>query len=294
MSPKGMTSPHRARKRFGQNFLVDETIIGQIIAAIGARADHHLIEIGPGTAALTQHLLEQCPSLQAVELDRDLIAQLRSRFANYSDFVVHSGDALKTDYRQFYRGQPLRLVGNLPYNISTPLLFHLLAQRDVIADMHFMLQREVVDRLSAAPGSKSYGRLSVMVQYHCRVLPLIPVPPSAFQPAPRVQSAFVRLVPHATPPALANSETRLAQVVAECFQHRRKTLRNGLRALVPDIAALGRRFDLGRRPEQLSVADFVALSNAIGAPEMLTESAAATTAATPENDAELPGADTHE
>ena len=139
MSPKGVTSPHRARKRFGQNFLVDETIIGQIIAAIGARADHHLIEIGPGTAALTQHLLEQCPSLQAVELDRDLIAQLRSRFANYSDFVVHSGDALKTDYRQFYHGQPLRLVGNLPYNIATPLLFHLLAQRDVIADMHFML-----------------------------------------------------------------------------------------------------------------------------------------------------------
>jgi 16S rRNA (adenine1518-N6/adenine1519-N6)-dimethyltransferase len=294
MSPKGTTPLHRARRRFGQNFLVDETIIGQIITAIGARADHHLIEIGPGTAALTQHLLQQCPSLQAVELDRNLIVQLRSRFANYSDFVVHSGDALKIDYRQFYRGQPLRLVGNLPYNISTPLLFHLLAQREVIADMHFMLQREVVDRMSAAAGSKSYGRLSVMVQYHCRVLPLIPVPPSAFQPAPRVQSAFVRLVPHAKPPALADNETRLAQVVAECFQHRRKTLRNGLKALAPDIPALDRQFDLGRRPEQLSVADFVALSNAIGAAEMLTESAAATTAVAPENDGELPGADTYE
>lgn len=264
-----MSMHHKARKRFGQNFLVDETIISQIIAAIGARADDHLIEIGPGTAALTKHLLAQCPSLQALELDRDLIAKLRVRFAHCSEFVVHSGDALKTDFKQFYRNKPLRLVGNLPYNISTPLLFNLLRQRHLIGDMHFMLQREVVDRLSAAAGGKSYGRLSVMVQYHCRVLPLIPVPPSAFRPAPRVQSAFVRLVPHTTAPVLADCEVRFAKVVAECFQHRRKTLRNCLRPLAPDLTGLGQKIDLARRPEQLSVADFVALSNLLGSGEAL-------------------------
>ena len=258
-----MTIQHQARKRFGQNFLVDQHIIGQIIAAIGPSAEDNLIEIGPGTAAITEHLIKRCPSMKVVELDRDLVSFLTEKFADYPDFSIFSGDALKTDFAQFHDGRQMRLVGNLPYNISTPILFHLLKNRTLIKDMHFMLQREVVDRLSAAPGNKTYGRLSIMVQYHCRVMPLIPVPPSAFRPAPKVQSAIVRLKPHATKPCVAENEELLSQIVSLGFQQRRKTLRNGIRAYAEHLVGIDEIVDLSRRAEQLSVADFVALSNHI-------------------------------
>ena len=258
-----MTIQHQARKRFGQNFLVDQHIIGQIVAAIGPSAEDNLIEIGPGTAAITEHLVKHCPSMKVVELDRDLVSFLTEKFADYPDFSIFSGDALKTDFAQFHDGRQMRLVGNLPYNISTPILFHLLKNRTLIKDMHFMLQREVVDRLSAAPGNKTYGRLSIMVQYHCRVMPLIPVPPSAFRPAPKVQSAIVRLKPHTTKPCVAENEELLSQIVSLGFQQRRKTLRNGLRAYAEHLVGIDEIVDLSRRAEQLSVADFVALSNHI-------------------------------
>ena len=190
-----MNTQHKARKRFGQNFLIDQQVIGQIVAAINPSSDDNLIEIGPGMAAITEHLVKLCPSMILVELDRDLIEFLKRKLIDYPSVSIINGDALKTNFGEFYQGEKLRLVGNLPYNISTPLLFHLLSTKKYIRDMHFMLQREVVDRLSASPGQKSYGRLSVMIQYHCRVTPLIPVPPSSFNPAPKVQSAVVRLTP---------------------------------------------------------------------------------------------------
>ena len=236
MSPCSTASPHRARKRFGQNFLVDETVIGQIIAAIGACGDHHMIEIGPGTAALTKHLLPQCQSLQAVELDRDLIAQLRSRFANYSDFVVHSANALKTDFRQFYRGQRLRLVGNLPYNISTPLLFHLLAQREVIADMHFMLQREVVDLQTCVFGALYRDELEVCNRSKTALKVQLKPPPELkgyleFSPAMgfvQARSSFaVQLKLRAAP-----------ELLERCAKHMKEgdasLIRIPVRVLVPD------------------------------------------------------------
>ena len=254
---------HQARKRFGQNFLVDQQIISQIISAIGASDTDNLIEIGPGTAAITEHLVKQCPSMKVVELDRDLVSFLTEKFADYPDFTIFSGDALKTDFSQFHQGRQMRLVGNLPYNISTPLLFHLLSVHPLIRDMHFMLQLEVVERLGAVPGTKAYGRLSVMVQYHCRVMPLIPVPPEAFRPAPKVQSAIVRLKPHSEKPFVAEDEGLLSQLVSHSFQQRRKTLRNCLRPYAEHLNSVADEIDLNRRAEQLSVAEFVTLSNHI-------------------------------
>ncbi len=258
-----MSINHQARKRFGQNFLVDQTIIGQIVAAVAPKPEHNLIEIGPGMAAITEHLIEHCPGMSVLELDRDLVEFLGEKFVGYKDFVIHSGDALKANFEDFFDGRELRLVGNLPYNISTPLLFHLLKVSHLIADMHFMLQREVVDRLSASPGTKAYGRLSVMIQYHCRVNPLIPVPPESFRPAPKVQSAVVRLKPHKTKPYIAENEQLLSQIVSQCFQQRRKTLRNCLRPYGEHLDIVQQQIDLSRRPEQLPVRDFVMLSNLI-------------------------------
>ena len=258
-----MSIQHQARKRFGQNFLVDQQIIGQIVSAIGPSGDDNLIEIGPGTAAITEHLIQRCPSMKVVELDRDLVSFLAEKFAAYPDFSIFSGDALKTDFGQFHQGRQMRLVGNLPYNISTPLLFHLIKVRELIKDMHFMLQLEVVERLGAVPGNKTYGRLSVMVQYHCRVMPLIPVPPESFRPAPKVQSAIVRLKPHSTKPCTAENEELLSQLVSHSFQQRRKTLRNCLKPYAGHLDSAADEIDLSRRAEQLSVAEFVSLSNHI-------------------------------
>ena len=261
-----MSINHQARKRFGQNFLVDQQIIAQIVSAVAPKPDHNLVEIGPGMAAITEHLVELCPSMSVLELDKDLVEFLGEKFVDYSDLSIYSGDALKMDFAQLHGGRDLRLVGNLPYNISTPLLFHLLKIRHLITDMHFMLQREVVDRLGAVPGTKAYGRLSVMIQYHCRVMPLIPVPPESFRPAPKVQSAVVRLKPHKTMPCVAEDETLLSQIVSLCFQQRRKTLRNCLRPYLEHLESQTNSqdsIDLSRRPEQLSVSEFVALSNRI-------------------------------
>ncbi|MGE3297112.1 MAG: 16S rRNA (adenine(1518)-N(6)/adenine(1519)-N(6))-dimethyltransferase RsmA [Porticoccaceae bacterium] len=258
--------PHRARKRFGQHFLCDPNVIDQIVAAVRPQPGARLIEIGPGRGVLTDALLHTGCELWAIEIDRDLAALLQRRYRDAANFHLVTGDALHTDYRALVRtDQPLRLVGNLPYNISTPLLFHLLAQRECIQDMHFMLQKEVVDRLAATPGTKAYGRLSVMVQYYCRVEPLFDVPPSAFSPPPKVDSAVVRLTPHGHIEPVAKDPALLENLVNLCFQQRRKTLRNCLKTLVepPHLDELGA--PLAARPETLAVADFVALSNRIGA-----------------------------
>jgi 16S rRNA (adenine1518-N6/adenine1519-N6)-dimethyltransferase len=233
------------------------------VSAIDPRPENNLIEIGPGKAAITEHLVNACPGMSIVELDRDLVTFLKAKFEHIPQLSIHSGDALSTDFSEFYDGRKLRLVGNLPYNISTPLLFHLLSVGHLIEDMHFMLQREVVDRLSASAGTKSYGRLSVMIQYHCRVLPLIPVPPSAFSPAPKVQSAVVRLKPHPVKPCIAKSEVVLSNLVNHCFQTRRKTLRNCLKPYEQYIDHLSEIVDLSKRPDQLRVSDFVAMANII-------------------------------
>lgn len=259
---------HIARKRFGQNFLTSHTIIYNIISSIEAKPDEHWVEIGPGQGALTQPLLEQGIRLDVVELDRDLVALLKEKFKSYNNLHIHSGDALRFDFSALAEeDKKLRVIGNLPYNISTPLMFHLLDNAYCIEDMHFMLQKEVVDRICATPGSKKYGRLSVMMQYYCATELLFDVPPESFDPAPKVMSAIVRLVPHQQPPVQVNSVAGLNRVVTEAFSQRRKTLRNSLKKLIDeaDIAALN--IDPSARAEVLSLGDFAKLSN------LLSESA---------------------
>lgn len=261
-----INAKHRARKRFGQNFLVDQHIIQKIVAAVAPKPTDNLIEIGPGQGAITAPLLERCENLQVVELDRDLVARLQLQFQDsYPNLNIHQGDALKTDFGQFVQPErPMRIVGNLPYNISTPLLFHLLNYHTDILDMHFMLQKEVVDRLSSGPGNKTYGRLSVMVQYYCRVHPLFHVPPGSFSPAPKVDSAIVRILPQTTLAHPADDFSHFSRLVSAAFQQRRKTIRNTLKHMM-DVDQLSQLdFDLTLRPEKLSVADFVGLSNQMG------------------------------
>jgi 16S rRNA (adenine1518-N6/adenine1519-N6)-dimethyltransferase len=256
---------HVARKRFGQNFLHDPTIIGRIISAINPKPDQHLVEIGPGLGALTEEILLEAGALEAVELDRDLIPVLRTKFFRYEGkFTIHEADALKFDFASLQNDErPLRVVGNLPYNISTPLIFHLLSFSGLISDMHFMLQKEVVERLAAQPGEDHYGRLGIMAQYYCRVEKLFIVPPGAFNPAPKVDSAIVRLIPHTTLPIEAKDPNLLADVVRTAFGQRRKTLRNNMKGLITgeQLEALG--IDPGLRPERLSLAQFIAISDAI-------------------------------
>ncbi len=256
---------HRARKRFGQNFLRDGGIIERIHRAINAQPDQYLVEIGPGQGAITEGLLDSGAQLTVVELDRDLAAWLRTRWVDCERFKLVESDALKVDFGHLAPAeQRLRVVGNLPYNISTPLIFHLLSFLDRIQDMHFMLQWEVVERMAAKPGTDDYGRLSVMTQYFCEVQRLFPVPPESFTPRPKVMSAVVRLVPHAALPWPAKDFKLLERVVREAFSQRRKTLRNALRNLVDEGSWQTLGIDPGRRPETLSVAEFVSISNAIG------------------------------
>ena len=254
---------HRARKRFGQNFLRDPGVISRIVRAIAPRSGERIVEIGPGQGALTEPLLEAAGGrLEVIELDRDLIPGLRVQFFTYPDFVIHEGDALKVDFRALRgEGAPLRVVGNLPYNISTPLIAHLLEAGDAIADMHFMLQKEVVERLAAVPGGADWGRLSVMAQYRCRVESLFVVPPEAFVPRPKVDSAIVRLTPHAALPLPARDEALLAAVVKQAFGQRRKTLRNNLKGRISAEALEALGIDPGRRPQTLDVAEFVRIAN---------------------------------
>lgn len=256
---------HRPRKRFGQNFLADRGVIDRIAAAIAARPEDHIVEIGPGQGALTETLAPVGCRLDVIELDRDLVPGLLAAFSIYKGFRLHSADALKFDFGSLAGdGQPLRVVGNLPYNISTPLIFRLLENAPVIQDMHFMLQLEVVERLAAEPGSKAWGRLGIMTQYHCRVEHLFDVPPEAFHPPPKVQSAIVRLQPWRESPWPDCEEGQLRQVVTAAFAQRRKTLRNNLRGLVSaeKLEELG--IDPGTRAETLTMENFIDIAKLAG------------------------------
>ncbi len=254
-------SNHQARKRFGQNFLHDPNIIGRIIAVIAPQAGEPLVEIGPGLGALTASLSSAAGFIDVVEIDRDLAPRIAERFGGAVE--VHLADALKFNFGALAekRGKPLRVVGNLPYNISTPLVFHLLESAAHIRDMHFMLQKEVVDRMGAAAGDDDYGRLSVLLQYRCQVQPLFNVPPEAFNPRPKVHSAIVRLTPR-PPERTARDEKLLAQLVTAAFSQRRKTLRNAIRGLLDEKSIVACGIDPGVRPEILTVSQFVALADA--------------------------------
>ncbi|HET7674911.1 MAG TPA: 16S rRNA (adenine(1518)-N(6)/adenine(1519)-N(6))-dimethyltransferase RsmA [Gammaproteobacteria bacterium] len=251
---------HRARKRFGQNFLHDPGTIEKIVAAIAPEPADRLVEIGPGLGAITRPLLLAHGRIDAIEIDRDVIPLLQERCAGAGELVIHQQDVLTTDFSRFADGGRLRLVGNLPYNISTPLLFHLLDQAAVIHDMHFMLQREVVERICAAPGSGAYGRLTVMLARGFKPEPLFTIGPGAFRPAPKVESAFLRLTPHPAPPFPVGDPARFAEVVARAFGQRRKTLRNALKSLVDAGQFAAADIDPGARAETLSPEDFGRLS----------------------------------
>jgi len=250
---------HAPRKRFGQHFLGDASIISAIIAAIAPRPGDRLVEIGPGPGALTRPLAERLDHLHVVEIDRDLVAELR-RTLPPDRVTVHEADALEFDFTGL--GDRLRVVGNLPYNISTPLLFHLADHAAALKDIHVMLQKEVVERMVAAPSRADYGRLSVMLQYRFEMEQLFTVPAEAFYPAPKVESAVVRMAPFAALPHRARSEFHLRKVVTAAFAQRRKTLRNALKAYFnsTDLERLG--IDPGLRAQDLSVADFVRLADA--------------------------------
>jgi len=250
---------HVPRKRFGQNFLTDEAVIAAIIAAIAPQSRDLLVEIGPGLGALTRPLAALLQHLHVVEIDRDIIARLRIEFPA-ARVTVHEGDALRFDFSAL--GNRLRVIGNLPYNISTPLLFHLARHAGAVRDLHVMLQKEVVDRMVAAPSSSEYGRLSVMLQYRFEMERVLDVPSGAFHPVPKVESAVVRMMPFAPLPHPARDESRLAAVVAAAFGQRRKTLRNTLKGYLgaADFERLG--VDSGLRAQDLSVADFVKLADA--------------------------------
>lgn len=252
---------HQARKRFGQNFLHDQRVIEKIVRAVNPRRDDNLVEIGPGLAALTAPLIAEVDHLNVVELDRDLAAGLPARVPHPERLKIIEADALKYDFSSLAADKPLRVVGNLPYNISTPLLFHLLQQGALIEDMHFMLQKEVVERITAAPNSKEYGRLSVMLQYYCQATYLFEVPAGAFNPPPKVTSAVFRLVPYQTKPVQAANEQRLAAVVGHVFTQRRKTLRNSLKGRLDEAAFAQAGVDPMARPETLSLEQFVALAD---------------------------------
>ena len=252
-----MSAPHRPRKRFSQNFLTDESAIGAIVAAIAPRAGDRMVEIGPGLAALTRPLARTVKPLHVVEIDRDIVERLRTEFGDA--LVIHAGDALEFDFASL--GPGLRVVGNLPYHISSPLLFHLAEHAPAIADIHVMLQAEVVARMIAPPGDSERGRISVMLQYRFDMERVLDVPPEAFRPAPKVDSAVVRMVPRRSHAVLACDEKLLGETVALAFSQRRKTLKNTLGRVLSadDFAALG--IDPQARAQTLSVDDFVRVSN---------------------------------
>ena len=250
--------PHRARRRFGQNFLIDDAVVDAIVSAIGPRREDRMVEIGPGPGALTRPLCERVHRLHVIEIDRDIVAQLRlSPFAGR--VAIHEGDALEFDFGGL--GEDLRIVGNLPYNISTPLLFHLAAHARAIRDIHVMLQKEVVERMIAAPSTSDYGRLSVMLQYRFDMERVLEVPGTAFRPVPEVESALVRMIPHRPLPHPARDETVFGAVVAAAFSQRRKTLRNTLKGRFgpADFERLG--IDSALRAQDLGVEHFVRLAD---------------------------------
>jgi len=254
---------HQARKRFGQNFLTDDAAIAAIVAAIRPAPDECLVEIGPGLGALTRPLLAAAGRLHAIEIDRDLAQALRQEFG--ARLELHMGDVLQFNFAEL--GAGLRVIGNLPYNISTPLLFHLADCAERIRDIHVMLQKEVVERMVAAPGDSNFGRLSVMLQYRFEMEKLLDVPAAAFEPVPKVDSAVIRLTPLRPQRVVARDEAQLARVVAAAFSQRRKTLRNSLRGLIdaPAFETLG--IAANARAQELSVEQFVALADHLTAAE---------------------------
>jgi len=255
-----VTAKHIARKRFGQNFLVDDGIIDSIVTAIAPQRCDNLVEIGPGLGALTAPLMARLERLQVVEIDRDLIARLRETYAA-EKLTIHEGDVLEFDFASL--GKNLRVAGNLPYNISTPLLFRFAQFAACIRDVHVMLQREVVERMVAAPGDSEFSRLSVMLQYRFDMEMLFEVPPESFAPAPKVDSAVVRLTPLAPLPHPARNEAMFSSVVARAFSQRRKTLRNTLKGVIADADFTRLNIDPGARAQELSVADFVRIADAV-------------------------------
>jgi 16S rRNA (adenine1518-N6/adenine1519-N6)-dimethyltransferase len=259
--PAGFTAP--AKKQFGQHFLADTHYVDKIVMAVSPKAGDRLVEIGPGQGAITFPLLRKHPELTVIEFDRDLIAPLTAAAAPLGQLTIIHRDVLQVNFSELAEpGKQIRLVGNLPYNISSPILFHALDHAAAISDMTFMLQKEVVDRMAAEPGSKVYGRLSVMLQAYCRVDSLFIVPPGAFRPPPKVDSAVARLVPHDPATVGINDRTRFAEVVRAAFGQRRKTLRNALNGVctAEQFEMAGVRPDA--RAEQIEVAQFIALANA--------------------------------
>ena len=261
-------STHQPRKRFGQHFLHDRAVIERIVRAIGARTGERLVEIGPGLGALTGALIEAVARLDVIELDRDLAEHLERTYDGDERLRVHRADALDFDFARLVEaGEKLRVVGNLPYNVSTPLLFHLLAHAEIVSDMHFMLQREVVDRLTAEPGGRDYGRLTVMVRLACTCERLFDVGSGAFTPPPRVNSALVRLRVRAEPAATLDDRPTFERLVAHLFSQRRKMLRTSLRGRLDAHALEALGIDPGARPETLDVTRLAAIANAVHARE---------------------------
>ena len=262
-----MNAPaHRPRKRFGQHFLHDPGILRRIVEAIAPRPDQRIVEIGPGEGAMTLPLLRAAKTLTAIELDRDLIEPLREKSREIGELSIINADVLTVDFTALAQGTTIRLVGNLPYNISTPILFHCLDHAAAIVDMHFMLQKEVVDRMAAAPGSKTYGRLSVMLQLRCAVEPLLRVPPGAFRPPPKVDSAVVRLTPLPAQQLPDVDFGVIGNIVRAAFGQRRKTLANALSSVMDATAIAAAGVDPRTRAEQLPPAAFVELARRLADP----------------------------
>lgn len=263
----GIQDGHRARKRFGQNFLTDEAVIARIVSAIAPKANDRLIEIGPGLGALTCQLIQPLTHLTVVELDRDIIPKLQERCSNqktaHGKLTILAQDALSLDLAPLAAEGPVRIAGNLPYNIATPLIFHLLEQSKNIVDMTFMLQKEVVDRLAARPGNRDYGRLSLMVQAVADVESLFVVPPTAFNPPPKVDSAIVRLAPRAQPLVPDELKPLFGELVTLAFAHRRKTLQNNLKHRLPTSTIIQAGLDPGTRAEQVSLEEFIGLARIV-------------------------------
>jgi 16S rRNA (adenine1518-N6/adenine1519-N6)-dimethyltransferase len=259
---------HQAKKRFGQNFLHNDAVISDIVDAINPEPGENLIEIGPGLGALTEPVVERAEKLSVVELDRDLAHRLRHHPFLAPHLTIYETDALNFDFAQLALNEngtenPLRIFGNLPYNISTPLIFHLLTFKDKVKDMHFMLQKEVVERMAAGPHCKAYGRLSIMTQYQCEVIPVMEIGPEAFKPAPKVDSAIVRLIPHKTIENPVKDIGALNTVCLAAFNQRRKTIRNGFKKLISVEQLESLDIDANLRPENLTLDNFITLANFI-------------------------------
>lgn len=254
---------HQAKKRFGQNFLHNDAVISDIVDVINPEPGENLVEIGPGLGALTEPVIERAEKLSVVELDRDLAHRLRHHPFLAPHLTIYETDALNFDFSQLATDKPLRIFGNLPYNISTPLIFHLLTFKDKVKDMHFMLQKEVVQRMAAAPDCKAYGRLSIMTQYQCQVFPVMEIGPEAFKPAPKVDSAIVRLIPHKEIKNPVKDINALNTICLAAFNQRRKTIRNSFKKIISIEQLESLNIDANLRPENLSINDYITLANFI-------------------------------